>query len=62
MIKPIIGILGNTYKTTPAKFSSSKREYVNSDYVEAVLNNGGMPIAVPSVSMLDDPESALSFL
>ena len=61
MIKPIIGILGNTYKTTPAKFSSSKREYVNSDYVEAVLNNGGMPIAVPSVSMLDDPESALSF-
>ena len=41
MRKPIIGILGNTYKTQPGLFSSAERMYVNSDYIEAVLNNRG---------------------
>ena len=41
MRKPIIGILGNTYKTQPGLFSSAERMYVNSDYIEGVLNNGG---------------------
>ena len=45
MEKPIIGILGNTYKTQPGLFSSAERMYVNSDYIESVLNNGGIPMA-----------------
>ena len=32
MRKPIIGILGNTYKTQPGLFSSAERMYVNSDF------------------------------
>ena len=25
--------------------------YVNSDYIESVLNNGGIPMAIPAVAM-----------
>ena len=51
MRKPIIGILGNTYKTQPGLFSSAERMYVNSDYIESVLNNGGIPMASPAVAI-----------
>ena len=51
MEKPIIGILGNTYKTQPGLFSSAERMYVNSDYIESVLNNGGIPMAIPAVAI-----------
>lgn len=61
MSKPIIGILGNTYMTQPERFSSIERVYINSDYAKGVLNNGGIPIAIPAVSMIADPEAALSF-
>ena len=54
MRKPIIGILGNTYKTQPGLFSSAERMYVNSDYIEGVLNNGGIPMAIPAVAMKED--------
>ena len=58
MRKPIIGILGNTYKTQPGLFSSAERMYVNSDYIESVLNNGGIPMAIPAVAMKADPEGS----
>lgn len=61
MRKPVIGVLGNTYRTAPGRFSSSERVYINSDYAEAVLKNGGIPIAIPAVSMMEDPEASLSF-
>ena len=60
MEKPIIGILGNTYKTQPGLFSSAERMYVNSDYIESVLNNGGIPMAIPAVAMKADPEGILA--
>ena len=60
MRKPIIGILGNTYKTQPGLFSSAERMYVNSDYIEGVLNNGGIPMAIPAVAMKADPEGILA--
>lgn len=60
MEKPIIGILGNTYKTQPGLFSSAERMYVNSDYIEGVLNNGGIPMAIPAVAMKADPEGILA--
>lgn len=59
MEKPIIGILGNTYKTQPGLFSSAERMYVNSDYIEGVLNNGGIPMAIPAVAMKADPEGLI---
>jgi putative glutamine amidotransferase len=61
--KPIIGILGNTgntYKTQSGLFSSAERMYVNSDYIEGVLNNGGIPMAIPAVAMKADPEGILA--
>ena len=60
MEKPIIGILGNTYKTQPGLFSNAERMYVNSDYIEGVLNNGGIPRAIPAVAMKADPEGILA--
>ena len=60
MRKPIIGILGNTYKTQPGLFSSAERMYVNSDYIEAVLNNGGIPMAIPAVAMKANSEDVLA--
>ena len=60
VIKQIIGILGNTYKTQPGLFSSAERMYVNSDYIESVLNNGGIPMAIPAVAMKADPEGILA--
>lgn len=60
MKKPIIGILGNTYKTQPGLFSSAERMYVNSDYIEAVLDNGGIPMAIPAVAMKANPEDVLA--
>ncbi|MDD7739899.1 MAG: gamma-glutamyl-gamma-aminobutyrate hydrolase family protein [Fusicatenibacter sp.] len=57
--KPIIGILGNTYMTQPGRFSSSERVYINSAYANAILKNGGIPIAIPAVSMSEDPKACL---
>mgnify|MGYP000444170917 FL=1 len=34
--------------------------YVNSDYIESVLNNGGIPMAIPAVAMKADPEGILA--
>lgn len=34
--------------------------YVNSDYIEAVLNNGGIPMAIPAVAMKANPEDVLA--
>ena len=34
--------------------------YVNSDYIEGVLNNGGIPMAIPAVAMKADPEGILA--
>ena len=62
MKKPVIGILGNTFMTQPGRFSSAERTYINSDYAEAVLRNGGIPVAIPTGSMTEDPETVLSFL
>lgn len=61
MKKPVIGILGNTFMTQVGLFNSMERTYVNSDYVNAVLKNGGIPAVIPAVSVLEDPEMALNF-
>lgn len=60
MRRAVIGILGNTYMTVPGKFTSMEREYVNSTYIQAILNNGGMPLVIPAVSLRTSAEEALS--
>lgn len=62
MIRPVIGILGNTLMTTPGLFKSAEKEYVNADYIQAVLQNGGAPVLIPSFALRKDPESVMRVL
>lgn len=50
---PIIGISGSIMKDDGGMFPGYKRAYVNDDYIQAVLNAGGIPIILPIV---DDAE------
>ena len=50
---PIIGISGSIMKDSGGMFPGYKRAYVNDDYIQAVLNAGGIPIILP---MVDDAE------
>lgn len=61
MSGPIIGILGNTLMTQPGRFSSIERAYINSDYADGVIRNGGIPVMIPAASMMEDVEAALGF-
>lgn len=47
MKKPIIGISGSILVDEGGMFPGYRRAYVNEDYVNAVLVNGGIPIIVP---------------
>ncbi len=61
MNKPVIGIIGNTFMTATGMFNSMERDYVNSDYINAVLRNGGVPAVIPASSIIEGPKEALSF-
>lgn len=61
MSRPILGILGNTLMTQPGRFSSIERAYINSDYADGVIRNGGIPVMIPAASMMEDVEAALGF-
>lgn len=62
MTRPVIGILGNTLMTAPGLFKSAEKEYVNADYIQAVLKNGGAPVLIPSFALREDPESVMRVL
>lgn len=47
MKKPIIGISTSQMYDKSGSFSGYKRNYVNQDYVDAVLKNGGIPVLIP---------------
>ncbi|CAH1853365.1 gamma-glutamyl-gamma-aminobutyrate hydrolase family protein [Convivina intestini] len=53
MDKPIIGISGSVIIDHDKAFYGSNRSYVNENYVEAVIKNGGVPFIMP-VSDNDD--------
>ena len=59
MEKKLAKMLVDFYTQT-GLFSSAERMYVNSDYIESVLNNGGIPMAIPAVAMKADPEGILA--
>lgn len=45
--KPIIGISSSLIVDQGGMFPGYKRAYVNKDYVDAVLENGGIPLIIP---------------
>lgn len=45
--KPIIGISSSIIIDQGGMFPGYKRTYVNKDYVDAVIKNGGLPIIIP---------------
>lgn len=47
MRKPIIGISTSQLIETNGTFAGYKRNYVNQDYITAVIKNGGIPMLIP---------------
>ena len=47
MTKPIIGISGSVIIDDGGIFPGYHRSYVNEDYVDSVVQNGGVPYIIP---------------
>lgn len=47
MKKPVIGISGSEMRDSSGSFAGYRRSYVNQDYVDAVIKNGGVPYIIP---------------
>ncbi len=47
MTKPIIGIAGSEMIDTEGLFLGYCRSYINEDYVDSVVQNGGVPYVIP---------------
>lgn len=47
MTKPIIGISGSVIIDQGGIFPGYRRSYVNEDYVDSVVKNGGVPFIIP---------------
>lgn len=47
MVKPIIGISGSVMIDSNGMFPGYRRSYVNEDYVDSVVQNGGVPLIIP---------------
>ncbi|MDF7639762.1 gamma-glutamyl-gamma-aminobutyrate hydrolase family protein [Lactobacillus sp. ESL0791] len=47
MSKPIIGIAGSEIIDDGGMFPGYRRSYVNEDYVDSVVQNGGLPLIIP---------------
>lgn len=59
MKQPVIGIIGNTFMTQPGLFDSMERTYQNSNYIEAVMKNGGIPVILPPSVILHNTEQIM---
>lgn len=57
MTKPIIGISGSRIIDQQGPFPGYRRSYVNEDYVNAVIQNGGIPYIIP---FNEDPEVTIA--
>lgn len=53
MKKPLIGIAGSVLLTKYGSSEGYRRSYVNEDYVQSVLQNGGIPVIIPVVDSLE---------
>ena len=61
-MKPIIGILGNTFMTEPGAFVSAEKEYVNMGYIRGINRNGGIAVLLPTDTLLTDAASAMHII
>lgn len=59
MKKPIIGISGGMIMEQGGLFPGYERAYVNNDYVEAVVNAGGIPVILPIIAEKEDIRAQL---
>ena len=50
--KPVIGISSSVITDQGGMFPGYKRTYVNKDYVDAVIKNGGLPVILPYIMYL----------
>lgn len=50
MTKPLIGISGSVIIDDGGMFPGYRRSYVNEDYVDSVVQNGGVPVIIPFTS------------
>lgn len=57
--KPIIGISTNLLKIAEKPFANHERIYVNSGYVDSILQAGGIPLLLP---VMDDVEATTHML
>ena len=57
MTKPIIGISGSRIIDQQGPLPGYRRSYVNEDYVNAVIQNGGIPYVIP---FNEDPEVTIA--
>ena len=57
MTKPIIGISGSRIIDQQGPFPGYHRSYVNEDYVDSVIQNGGIPYIIP---FNEDPEVTIA--
>lgn len=57
--KPVIGIVSGTIIGPSGPYLEMERTYVNTTYVDAILRNGGLPILIPSSTLLKDGTDAL---
>lgn len=62
MKKPIIGISGSELTKNVDPFVGYRRSYVNKDYSEAVIKNGGVPMIIPFNEDADVTESQLELV
>ena len=62
MKKPIIGISGSELTKNVGPFVGYRRSYVNKDYSEAVIKNGGVPMIIPFNEDADVTESQLELV
>jgi len=58
--KPIIGIVSTCAFFPTAKYGNVDKVYVNQSYVQAVANNGGVPLIIPP--SLDEDEENIKVL
>lgn len=47
MRKPIIAISGSIFKEKQGEFANYPRAFLNEDYIQAIIQNGGIPFIIP---------------
>lgn len=60
--KPVIGVTTSYTFEHEAPFAGYKRTYVNDDYIQAIIRNGGVPLMLPLNTEIDVLEAQLDMV